>query len=45
MIELGAHFQSLPFEKAAQGSEEMIGVGRNGGGGDLASETVCLRDL
>ena len=35
MIEVGAHFQPLQFDKAAQGGEEMIGLGGDGLGGRL----------
>ena len=45
MIELGAHFQPLQFDKAAQGGEEMISLGGNGLCGRLGQRDVLFKRL
>jgi len=44
-IQLSFPFQPLQFDKATQGGKEVIGLGGDRLGGDLANETFCLSDL
>jgi hypothetical protein len=45
MIELGLHFQPLPFDKATQGSKEMVGLRDDGVGGRLGQRAVLFERL